>query len=1096
MYSHAVILLILSSLHSQIVESTSYPPNSASALESATSIFPHPGLSTMSYPSPSLFGTYYKCPSLVLPAILMYSLFLLPYDPNSFSLSFISVFHTSASLPPSFTLPQPNSFPEIVEPEEPTRSVAALTPCLPPPRHTSSMTTIPLLSSRYSLLRAHNFPTNIPISLDSISSTHNRRPWPMASCHQSATKGTSPANDKHLHDHKKTPGVVIAEYGIPRRTQPCFLEKHVRISGSSLRRVVNRFSILAELDQHANHTKWNFDFLQTPHTSARRRGKRGGKTSKPKFVRQQPYEAPKSERESIEELCKKMAGLCLDDKESSNTGATSRISTDACNGRRQNDFRRTFDEVRHHWIPQFRPNSNTAHPSMPTAPSKAVNNNRINLLLRPERCMTHTNSPPPSLNTPLESAEVRRKESRFFPLSAFLTSPEPTATRHSTSPRLNTSNPIRPSIPKKPLSLVAQTIAQKAAASAACRALTVHKKSIAGHISRPVSPSPLALNSTPFLPTYALSVAPAISSVTSPFTPLAITPPFTASPNLTTSPAVSTVPPETGSPSIISAPRILSPGPCGMPPALPPRPQPPNPPSPIQNCPLIQLPSIPASLASAPLVSPRIQWPETPASFPTTSPILTPTPTSSVYPTPPPPRRIPGLLPASLCLTKPAPEPIVSSAQDVAIPFPLPSEPSLPIELSDQIRKNLKEYLEMGHANPCWCTSHSGSQIQIKMQHIHPASRPTNGQEYEAKLPVPTSTPITSIKTSIKTSININTHPQAQTQPLADTPIPKSPALQATVTEHDASDLDSVTLISSPIDSDFLTPSHSPSAIDSDFEDLSRYEDSVSSSRSESGGEDEWMVVVPEKGYEKPHAMKSMPGGIPGKGDVGMPKESEQKDMEGVGGREQCDNPWCDMTMIVIDSSSTSLEDGDEAVKISFSPVELTVPNAAPGSATSSTCNVRGAPDSSSSPVPIPREAPAPSPTPTNTVQNKCTQCETCTCACTPSRGHGQHSENQEGFFAEKEEKSCLMAYSGVMSLRVEIELGQTELVSLDCCLTITRLASLFQFVSVIVQTGRALFDHEESGELSSKYSLGCFRTLQPRWHLKPTCFLYDLSPP
>ncbi|ORY14789.1 hypothetical protein BCR34DRAFT_212360 [Clohesyomyces aquaticus] len=606
---------------------------------------------------------------------------------------------------------------------------------------------------------------------------------------------------------------------------------------------VNRFSILAELDQQASRTKWNFDFFQTPGARPRKRGKRGGKNTKPKFVRQPAYEAQKSESHSVEELCKEMAALCLDDGKLQKESGTTPLSTDVCNGKQQEDYRRAFDDVRHHWMPQFRPNSD-ATPKSPSTARAAQVSDGVSVLSRPEPCLTQQSSlpsppgPPPPKSC-FELQNFKRKESRFLPVPAFHATFEGAfAHQPSTSPQKPRKIlPIRHMVQKKPLIVAFPTSAQKAAASAACRALSNRKTispplttTLAGNKSRPESLSLLTLSSEPLYPN-TLSLADA-QPFSLPSAPLAITPSSPASPTLTTSTATSMAPSLTTPASVYSTlpnhPWNIVPPPL----PLPPRPQLPNLISPVQTWTPISWPSPLPSMQYA--SSGKSSFPKQASAFCAALPSV--------------PSTLPDLLgPQRLTqhLDCQSQHPRFST---VSAPNSIPVKPSLPSAISAETRKHIEEFLEMGHANPCWCMSHTPTQ------HIPPAPLPPSLQD-EIRLPTPPPTPVES-----RMQTPMSEHNNALT------PGSLNLGFQATVQDEskredtedaEKEELDSnlasptPTLTLSPVGSDCSFISPPPSAIDigSDFEDLraSGLEDtspspSTSSSSSDNGG---WTLVNP-----------------------------------------------------------------------------------------------------------------------------------------------------------------------------------------------------------------------------------------------------------
>ncbi|KAF2687122.1 hypothetical protein K458DRAFT_186085 [Lentithecium fluviatile CBS 122367] len=426
----------------------------------------------------------------------------------------------------------------------------------------------------------------------------------------------------------------------------------------------NRFSILAEPEQSPTQTKWAFDFVQP--SSPRRRGKRGGKHCKLKLEARKRREAQKSD--GLGDLCKKMAALCLNEGPPRTSTAGAAPKPQIQNSLPRSGFTFSTDAVRDHWMPQFRPNAEPPSISRlkPSTPQFA------SLLQPPESGLTNVGA----AHSPGETAEMRRKESRFFPLSAFLASPPSAAGRASAQPR-QPALTRKESIEKQP-SVVPPTPDQKAAASAACRALALQVANTGNspplnlqpdsQAARPSSPPSLVQTACPpprpITPENPLVMAP-------PPAPLSITPSHTASPTLSTSPVISSAPSLACAPSVVSA--VPSSQPSRAPPPLPPRPvstrDTPQPWAlPSFDCPKT---TSPLSLITAPITSPY--------------PFITP-PTPSL-----------ANLSTSL-FAKPKP----------AVPF-IPGLPKRDdvAPVSSIAQFELQEFLRLGHAAQCWCSQSS-----------------------------------------------------------------------------------------------------------------------------------------------------------------------------------------------------------------------------------------------------------------------------------------------------------------------------------------------------------------------------------------------------
>jgi hypothetical protein len=443
----------------------------------------------------------------------------------------------------------------------------------------------------------------------------------------------------------------------------------------------NRFSLLANLDQQANQTKWAFDFVQTSSDAARRRGKRARKNNRFKYAKQPSQDDHKNEIDGVEELHNRMAESILNHEESKAPTVQS-ISRDQ-KSLPQAPFSLSTDEVRHNWMPQFRPNSLSAQSSLSRlAPAMPVTPERTDLPKSPDRCLTQAKP----LSSRVEIPDFKRRESRFFPLSAFLAAPD-TAARHPALTRALSVPPYIPSPAKKQLPVEIPSSPHKAAASPALAtqmtvvpAVTVPLKP---HDSRPISPSPLVHPISP-------SIIPDSLSRNSQFSPMPIIPSL----------ALSSLRSLVSSSSIVSTPRSLS---SRL--QLPSQSPPPPPPRPLLNPfkPSLSGPWDPVS------------GPVTPAS---TSPLsLVASPIGTQF--------TPSMLPGLYAMPKPSP-PVspqtvstpIFEKMSVSIPIPIPSLPTVTptasttvatttgVPFSPQDQKQLAEFLKLGHGDPCWCRSH------------------------------------------------------------------------------------------------------------------------------------------------------------------------------------------------------------------------------------------------------------------------------------------------------------------------------------------------------------------------------------------------------
>jgi hypothetical protein len=156
----------------------------------------------------------------------------------------------------------------------------------------------------------------------------------------------------------------------------------------------NRFSILASLSP-SSETKWAFDFVPTSRLGTRRRGKRGGRQHRLKHAFRKKCEKP--EADGVDELCDRYAALHLDDDA---PGAIS-LETDRAP---PSGVLSDVNAVRHHWAPQFRPDS------LPTSNSTLAHPT--------SKCLSQKSALDQGSSVDVRSST--RKLSPKFPLSAFL----------------------------------------------------------------------------------------------------------------------------------------------------------------------------------------------------------------------------------------------------------------------------------------------------------------------------------------------------------------------------------------------------------------------------------------------------------------------------------------------------------------------------------------------------------------------------------------------------------------------------------------------------------------------------------------------------
>lgn len=383
------------------------------------------------------------------------------------------------------------------------------------------------------------------------------------------------------------------------------------------------------------------------------------------------------------ELCEKLAALGLDVEPSNAT--TEGAPVDRQNAVPRSNFNLSTGTVRHRWMPQFRTNPDS---SLSSNVVKPITQEKTTVPQPPERCLTKATASLPAE----EAAETRCKESRFFPLSAFLASP-PAVARHSTSAKPSQPAPTHQDTKEKQLAITPSTVAQRAAARAACRALASGAASSAGpcvSLSTPISLGTHTSESAiPLQSSQISNPAPLLAmpekynhpSMDPPSTPLPITPPHTTTPTLTTSPAIPSHPYMAPSDSVISAlPASQSPN---TPPPLPLRPQ-------VTS-------STPQSWTAVSATG---------SSGPTSPLVLITAPVTSPHPFVTPPRPNPTVV-AIPAMPKPfAPAVPIIPKKDVVPTIPKQQEIA---PTSSVTQTELQDFLERGHADPCWCSRPSST---------------------------------------------------------------------------------------------------------------------------------------------------------------------------------------------------------------------------------------------------------------------------------------------------------------------------------------------------------------------------------------------------
>ena len=246
-----------------------------------------------------------------------------------------------------------------------------------------------------------------------------------------------------------------------------------------------------------------FDFVSAPRSNTKRRSKRAGKNLKSKAASK---EAHAKRADSLDELCDRFAALCLDGDEPAANNLQS-VTTSGC-------YTPNLSTVRHHWAPQFRPNSVPRSTSTPSAlfhnQSKALEQDPISPLLPAQSssvAVTTTDPASASHTTPTR-----------FPLSAFLKDIiSPADCVGSWPPQSHTASEYSQGTVTQPA-----TPGQSTATAAPCCVLELHANAIA----RPNN-AVSAFES----PTVPLPTAAAGTDKRSPVQTPSVVSPFESSPN-------------------------------------------------------------------------------------------------------------------------------------------------------------------------------------------------------------------------------------------------------------------------------------------------------------------------------------------------------------------------------------------------------------------------------------------------------------------------------------------------------------------------------------------------------------------------------------
>ncbi|UPX14274.1 uncharacterized protein EKO05_0004763 [Ascochyta rabiei] len=432
----------------------------------------------------------------------------------------------------------------------------------------------------------------------------------------------------------------------------------------------NRFSILAELDT-SPETKWAFDFVPTSTSVRKRRGKRGSKQQRHRHTLEKTRKDLKPD--GLDAICDELVALHPDDSEPA-------VASQEPNYKMSEGFTSSVNAVRHHWAPQFRPNSlPTSNPNKQPetlqqksqysqSPSTLVKDPSIDIL--PSNRKIHTRFSPSAFLKDLVS--LNDCVGDWPPRNS---SPEPTF-------------PLRISKAcNTPTIVTTATLTQPA--TAACRAPVLSRTTtppfshtVRMHLAGSTTPS----SSADKIPTHKRFPASDLSSLNlCPASASTIPPTLTLpqAPTISTMPAYPPLPSslvETTITSIISP--IIS-RPFAKSIAPPPA-------STIQQSPTIHPPH--------PSISP-LSWQEMSEGitvFHSPPPVLITAPAAFPYLFVYPPRPWASMTVCRYLLKDTAAAPSVLGRL-------ASSPPSV-------IQKELEHFLDMGHANDCWCLSSSHTQ--------------------------------------------------------------------------------------------------------------------------------------------------------------------------------------------------------------------------------------------------------------------------------------------------------------------------------------------------------------------------------------------------
>ncbi|KAF2828899.1 hypothetical protein CC86DRAFT_404770 [Ophiobolus disseminans] len=138
----------------------------------------------------------------------------------------------------------------------------------------------------------------------------------------------------------------------------------------------NPFEILTGLAQSPTEPRWAFDFVPTKAAGTKRRGRRGGKRHKAKCT--VPKECEEQKSDSFSDFCKRLIALRIQSRDS--TSDNDELLPKPADNITIPPATFSPMSVRHHWAPQFRPNS-LLPPSPP--PMEQNTSYRPNSLLDP-----------------------------------------------------------------------------------------------------------------------------------------------------------------------------------------------------------------------------------------------------------------------------------------------------------------------------------------------------------------------------------------------------------------------------------------------------------------------------------------------------------------------------------------------------------------------------------------------------------------------------------------------------------------------------------------------------------------------------------------